>query len=89
MVQMVKYLPSMQEAWFNLLVRKIPWKRDWLPTPVFLIGGFPGQRSLVGYSPWGRIESNSTDRLALLLWASLVAQMVKNPPAFLDKEPWV
>ena len=86
---MVKYLPSMQEAWFDPLVRKIPWKRDWLPTPVFLIGEFPGQRSLVGYSPWSRIESNLTHRLALLLWASLVAQMVKNAPAFLGKELWV
>ena len=61
MVQMVKYLPSMQEAWFNLLVRKIPWKRDWLPTPVFLIGGFPGQRSLVGYSLWGHKNSDTTE----------------------------
>ena len=35
-------------------VGKIPWEREWQPTPVFLPGEFPGQRSLVGYSPRGR-----------------------------------
>ena len=34
-------------------VRKIPWRRKWQPTPVFLPGESHGQRSLVGYSPWG------------------------------------
>ena len=33
---------------------KIPWKRKWHPTPVFLPGKFHGQKSLVGYSPWGK-----------------------------------
>ena len=33
-------------------VGEIPWRREWLPTPVFLPGEFPGQRRLVGYSPW-------------------------------------
>ena len=37
------------------------------PTPVFLPGGFHGQRSLAGYSPWGRKESDTTERLILLL----------------------
>ena len=32
---------------------RFPWRREWLPTPVFLPGEFHGQRSLVGYSPWG------------------------------------
>ena len=31
---------------------KIPWRKEWQPTPVFLPGEFCGQRSLVGYSPW-------------------------------------
>ena len=39
---------------FNLSVRKISWTRKWQPTPVFLPGKSHGQRSLVGYSPWGR-----------------------------------
>ena len=34
-------------------VRKIPWRREWQPTPVFLPGESHEQRSLVGYSPWG------------------------------------
>ena len=33
---------------------RFPWRRKWQPTPVFLPGESPGQRSLVGYSPWGR-----------------------------------
>ena len=35
-----------------LWVWKIPWRREWQPTPVFLPGEFHGQRSLAGYSPW-------------------------------------
>ena len=34
-------------------VRKIPWRREWQPTPVFLPGKSHGQRNLEGYSPWG------------------------------------
>ena len=41
-------------------VGKIPWRRAWQPTPVFLPGKSHGQRSLVGYSPWGRKESDMT-----------------------------
>ena len=52
--QMIKNLPAMQEIWFNPWVGKIPWRRKWLPTPVFMPGEFHGQRSLVGYSPWDR-----------------------------------
>ena len=37
-------------------VGKIPWRRKWQPTPVFLPGKSHGQRSLVGYSPWGSKE---------------------------------
>ena len=33
--------------------KNIPWRREWLPTPVFLPGEFHGQRIMVGYSPWG------------------------------------
>ena len=39
---------------FDPWVRKVPWRRKWQPTPVFLPGKPHGQRSLVGYSPWGR-----------------------------------
>ena len=37
---------------FDPWVGKIPWRRDWQPTPVFVPEEFCGQRSLVGYSPW-------------------------------------
>ena len=38
---------------FDPWVGKIPWRRKWQPTPVFLPGKLQGQRSLVGYSPGG------------------------------------
>jgi len=38
---------------FNPWVRKIPWRRKWQLTPVFLPGESHGQRRLLGYSPWG------------------------------------
>ena len=37
---------------FGCWVGKIPWRRKWQPTPVFLPGKFHGQRNLVEYSPW-------------------------------------
>ena len=40
---------------------ELPWRREWQPTPVFLPGEFHGQRSLAGYSPWGRKESDTTE----------------------------
>ena len=46
---------------FDPWVWKIPWRREWLPTPVFLPGEFHGQRSLVGYNPWGHEESHMTE----------------------------
>ena len=42
-------------------VRKIPQKRKWQPTPVFLPRKFHEQRSLVGYSPWGCKELDKTE----------------------------
>jgi len=41
---------------FDAWVRKMPWRRKWQPIPVFLRGESHGQRSLAGYSPWGRKE---------------------------------
>ena len=49
---------------FNPWVRKIPWRKAWQTTPVFLPGESYGQRSLVGYSPWGRKESYMTEWLS-------------------------
>ena len=48
---------------FDSRVGKIPWRRKWQPTPVFLPGEFYGQRSVASYSPWGHILSDMTERL--------------------------
>ena len=48
---------------FDPWVWKIPWRRKWQPTPVFMPGESHGQRSLAGYSPWGHKESDTTERL--------------------------
>ena len=60
---MVKRLSTMQETWVRSLGREDPWKRKWQSTPVLLPGKSHGQRSLVGYSPWGRKELDTTERL--------------------------
>ena len=60
---MVKNLLAVRETRVQSLVGKIPWKRKWQPTPVFLPGKFHGQRGLVGYSPWGHKESDMTEWL--------------------------
>ena len=52
---------SVQETEFNLWVRKIPLKREWQPTLVFLPGEFHGQRSLADYNPWDCKESDMTE----------------------------
>ena len=58
--------PPVQETHrlgFDPWVRKLPWRRKWHPTPVFLPGKSQGQRSLAGYSPWGHEESDTTEQL--------------------------
>ena len=52
------------DAW----VRKISCRREWLLTPVFLPEEFHGQRRLVGYSPWGHRDSDTTEWLTLWLF---------------------
>ena len=59
--QTVKDLPATQETW----VGESPWRRAGQPTPVFWAGESHGRRSLVGYSPWGHKESDTTERLSL------------------------
>ena len=46
---------------FDPWVGKIPWRRAWQPTPLFLPRESHGQRSLVGYSPWGHKELDMTE----------------------------
>ena len=45
---------------FDPWVRKIPWRKKWQPTLIFLPGKFHRRRSLAGYSPWGDKESDMT-----------------------------
>ena len=45
----------------NTWVGKIPWRRKWQPTPVFVSGKSHGERSLAGYSPWGHKESDTIE----------------------------
>ena len=80
--------------WFSFgpWVGKIPWRKEWQPTPVFLPGEFRGQRSLVGYNPWDHKESDTTEQLTFSLFTfanplvrdtghSQVAPVVANTPA--------
>ena len=60
----VKNLPANAgDIEFDPWVGKIPWRRQWQPTPVFLPGKFHGWRSLVGYGPWGHktVRHHSSD----------------------------
>ena len=59
--QMVKNLPAMQEARVPSLGHQDLLAKGMATIPVFLPGESHGQRSLAGYSPWGRIELNMTE----------------------------
>ena len=63
MAQVVRNLPAVQETQDGSWVGKIPWRRKQQPTPVFLPRESHGQRSLVGYSPRGRKELDTTEQL--------------------------
>ena len=64
MAQWVKKLPAIRRhrrLMFDPQVGKIPQRKRWQPTPVFLPGESHGQRSLVGYSPKGLKESDTAE----------------------------
>ena len=70
-----------------------PWSRKWKSTPVFSPGGSHGQRSLVGYSPWGhkRVGHDSATKQqqqqeGITRRASLVAQRIKRLPAMQETQ---
>ena len=48
----------------SIWVGKIPWRRAWQPTPVFLPEESPWTEGLAGYSPWGSKEPDSTEQLS-------------------------
>ena len=55
------------------------WRRQWHPTPVLLPRKSHGQRSLVGCSPWGRKESDMTERLHFHFSLSCIGEGNDNP----------
>ena len=56
-------MQEMQEMPIQSLGQKMPWRRVWQPTPVFLPGKSQGQKNLAGYSPWGhRVGSDWSNR---------------------------
>ena len=61
----------MWETWVRFLGGEDPLEREWLPTPVCLPGEFYGQRSLEGYSPWGRKGLGMTEQLTLSHFTSV------------------
>ena len=71
------------------MVGTIPWRRQWQPTPVFLPGESPGQRSLAGYSPWGHKELDTTEQLSMHAWgAQGPVMMGPCPPTPIESGLW-
>ena len=64
--QRLKHLPPMQETWVRTLGWEDPLEKEMVTTPVFLPGESHGVRGLVGYSPQGHKESDTTERLHFL-----------------------
>ena len=64
----VKNLPASAgvagDIGFDPWVWKIPWRRKWQPTPVFLPGKFHGNWSLAGYNSWDHKEWDTTEQLS-------------------------
>ena len=67
----------MQDTQARSLSQEDSLEKKWQPTPVFLPAEFHGQRSLAGYSPWGRKEPDTTEQLTLWRhvygWAPLLS----------------
>ena len=72
--------PSGEEVWSSLEVSRMFMRRKWWqPTPVLLPGKSHGRRSLVGCSPWGREESDTTERLPFHFSLSCIGEGNGNP----------
>ena len=74
-----KNLPAMHETWIQSLCREDPLEKVWLPTPVLLPGKSHGWRSLVGCSPWGQEESDTTEQLHFHFSLSCTGEGNGNP----------
>ena len=72
--------PSLRRVLCDLLMCTLPVRRrQWHPTPVLLPGKFHGRRSLVGCSPWGRYQSDATERLHFHFSLSCIGEGNGNP----------
>ena len=69
---------------FNPWVRKIPWRRDWLPTPVFLPGKSLGQRILMGHSTQGHKESDRTEHTCAVASSVQFSSVAPSCPTLCD-----
>ena len=69
--QTVKCLPTMRETQFRSLGQEDTLEKEWQPTPVLLPGKSHGLKSLVGYSPWGSKELDTTERLHVIFLDSV------------------
>ena len=68
---MVKIPTAMQKIWVRSWGQEDPLEKETLPTPVSLPGKFHGQRSSVGYSPWGCKESDRTEQVSTWVFHSI------------------
>ena len=84
-VQRSRILLPMQET-LDPCIKKIPWRGKWQPTPVLLPGKSHGQRSLVGYTPWGHKTSDMTYQLnhninsswfTILYWFQVYSKVIQ------------
>ena len=80
MKELKSYLPESRPG-MHLLIDyyQFFWRRPWHPTPVLLPGKSHGRRSLVGYSPWGLEESDTTERLHFHSSLSCIGEGNGNP----------
>ena len=86
--QMVKNLLSMWETLVWPLGQEDPLEREWQPTPVSSPGKIHGQRSLVGYSPWGCKELDTTEQITFLLYLFREKATAPHSSTLAWKIPW-
>ena len=75
-----------QKCGFDPWVGKIPWSKNWQPTPVFLPEESHGQVSQAGYSPWGHKESDITEHTCQETYMYYPVVNWQPTPVFLPRE---
>ena len=87
----LKSLPAMRQTWVRSLGWDDLWRRKWNPTPVFLPGKSHEWKSLVGYSPWGHKELDTTERLhftsSLLAYLDALQAFISEARVVLFSDP--